>query len=749
MRRVCAWKIVTLLSLLVSQPAVSPGAAPPGLRCQRLEIVLREDLNGLASIVDRTTGRQYAAGPDAPVGLYQLRLGSEPKQAQKLNSTDAVGRECRPIPGGLELHFSHKNPDLEVRCRVLADAAGPKIRWGIEIDNASDRPVVAVAYPQAAVPLSLGQGPEDDALVYPASEGSLLCQPGKRMRRGSALSCEYPGKCGCQFVYYFDAKGGLYMAAEDGEGHAKCLEIVRDDRCLRLGWTHRLPAETRPKLKLAYDVAWTCGDGDWQSGADLYRQWVERQPWCAKKLCERDVPDWLTHANVFLNFNVRAEGKFFPLEAAERSFARYRQFLGRPLVGVPFGWERHGAWIGPEYFPPFGGDAYYVQLSRGLAEHGDHLQVYTSGFRWGVRKPTSERRDVPRTYTDYDSTERFLAEGRPAAALGPEGSPILQKPAWADNYLLCPGSDKARKILAACFLKCFDWGVAGVDLDQNIGGSVPDCYSTEHGHAPGAGRWQFETMSRFLSDVRQQARAKHPQCFLGVEEPCEAYIPWLDCYHGRAFTDTHWPVTGPGAIAIPLYIYLFHEYQVGYAGWCDAGFSPNGDARIGLGRAFLLGMQPGMRVGGGAGQVNLDEARPQPELVLLRDITHLMEQTRDYLLLGRMLHDPKLEGAGTLAQSGKKDPRHPARPMAWSVVQASAWRSARGHVCYAVANLGGQPQEVRLRLSSYGMSGAKFQLRRVEARGQEPVAALDRLPQSLDLALKPWAVCCVEQTAAD
>ena len=96
-------------------------------------------------------------------------------------------------------------------------------------------------------------------------------------------------------------------------------------------------------------------------------------------------------------------------------------------------------------------------------------------------------------------------------------------------------------------------------------------------------------MAGFLDNLRRKARPLNPDSFLGIEEPCECYIPWIDIYHGRAFTATRWPANGPGAVSIPLYVYLYHEYQPGYAGWIDGGFSPAGNVRWGMARAFLSG----------------------------------------------------------------------------------------------------------------------------------------------------------------
>ena len=205
------------------------------------------------------------------------------------------------------------------------------------------------------------------------------------------------------------------------------------------------------------------------------------------------------------------------------------------------------------------------------------------------------------------------------------------------------GALMVGNLSAIAFTQIYDLGIAGVDLDQNLGAGIPHCYDDKHDHPPGTGWWKYQSMYKFLEGVRTQAREKHADSFIGVEEPCEAFIPVIDIVHGRAFTDTVWPAAGPGAVSVPLYLYLYHQYQLHYAGWIDSGFSPWGDVRSGIGRATIFGMQPGVRIGKAPFQLHDDE--PSTELMMLRDAAQITHRCRDYLLLGRMLHDPDIKGS--------------------------------------------------------------------------------------------------------
>ena len=65
--------------------------------------------------------------------------------------------------------------------------------------------------------------------------------------------------------------------------------------------------------------------------------------------------------------------------------------------------------------------------------------------------------------------------------------------------------------------------------------------------------------------------------------------------------------TRPGAVAIPLYIYVHHEYQLNYAGWIDRGFSPFGDERYGIDFPMFAKVQTKPGIGYIAGEMEIDD----------------------------------------------------------------------------------------------------------------------------------------------
>ncbi len=144
----------------------------------------------------------------------------------------------------------------------------------------------------------------------------------------------------------------------------------------------------------------------------------------------------------------------------------YHDYFDIPVVTAVFGWEKHGSWIGPDYFPPNPNKQFYLDLVKKLDERGDNLHFYTSGFRWGVKKPINEKGLEPRIYTDYDGTASFMERDRNFAVTDKNGEMVLRKPRWADNYMMCTGSEGARRILDSCYNYIYDLGVAGLTLTR-------------------------------------------------------------------------------------------------------------------------------------------------------------------------------------------------------------------------------------------------------------------------------------------
>jgi hypothetical protein len=711
------WMILLILSVSCSQT--------PVIETHKVLLQFNDNLNGIKSMIDKRTGRQFASGIEYPI--YSISYGDD----KSVDSKSADRYSYKKTDNGLELYFWHeKEINLKVTCKVQSKPADSLIYWSIEIENSSDYTVTSVEYPQISCIDSLGKKAKDDAIVFPIHEGELLT---KMNVKGAKAANRYPGQVSAQLMYYFDPTGGFYYASSDGNGYPKNIKVINNGKGIVLSQEYLLPVQFEKEIKMPYEVVTGCFGGRWEDGAGVYREWSDKQAWTRKTISQRKSPSWLKGPNFLINPNFGS--KRINVEMADQMIKGYHDYFDIPVIAAVFGWEKHGTWIGPDYFPPNPGKKFYIDLVRRLEKRGDHLYFYTSGFRWGVKKPISER--VPGKYTSYDGTQNFMKNGKEFAITSANNELVLLKPRWADNYILCAGSEGARNILDSCYNYIYNLGVAGVDLDQNIGGEVSDCYNTSHGHPKGSGLWQTQAIEKFFSGICSENEARGIDFFQGTEEPCEKYIPYLDAFHGRSFTATVWPVAGRGAVSIPLYIFLYHQYQISYAGWIDGGFSPSGFEKYGIGRSFIFGMYPGVRVGG---NMQVKGNNSSDELKMLKGYVHFMKEASEFLIRGRMIGELQLKGSEPFNQEVKKGDKIPIK---WNAVQGISWLSEKGDkVAYALTNLSEKSQTIQIELVKG--NEALFKLSGYVLDKEQNQKGLKPDNGWLTITLQPWELAIVK-----
>lgn len=678
-------KYIALISLLiVSYDSYSKDL---GLSFENSEVYieLRKDINGFKAITDKKTGRNYASGLDSYI--YKLKFGNNYKDSIEVTSAMASKRKIVRLKDGIELHYWHEGEiPLNVVCNVSFEKGSSLMKWSIKVNNDSKKTLCLIEYPRISCRTVLETDASDDAVVFPLLEGSLF--PG--IKEGVTIKGSYPGHLSAQLMYYFDPQGGFYYAAHDGEGFQKTLSVSNSKGSLVFSHEYLLPIEYRKEIELPYSVVTGFSGGRWEEGAIIYREWAQEQKWCASTLSTKDTPEWLKKPNLFTLVNYTSPD-FKSVEKADSILKKYHDFYDVSVITTGWGWEKNGMWIGPDYFPPVNGDNYYSDLTAKVNERGDHLHLYISGFRWGVKKPMTEKKGETR-FTSFDGMDLFMKQGKSSTVVDFKGELLLSKLPWAYNYILCPGSEHARAILDSCFTRVYKWGVSGIDLDQNVGGHVDECFSPDHGHPIGAGLWQYKAMKDFLAGMRKNAKLISKDNFTGLEEPCEIFIPQIDVVNSRNFCLTGWPVCS-GAVSVPLYNFLYHQYQIFYPGWIP-GRAPFGITKNAIGRAFIFGMYPGIRING---EFDLQNGKVTDESKMLKGYIQLMKKYPEFLLRGKMIGEISVMGCDSTDIVGAKGEVYPIK---WKTVQGIAWQSEyRNETAYTLVNLSDKSQEVRIKLN--------------------------------------------------
>jgi hypothetical protein len=651
------------------------------------------DRNGaIVSLVDKATGRDFAATKTSTPLLYSLSFTNAPT----LTEADAAGITVKRDGNSVIISTArHTNAAVAVECRFRTEPNSPLIFGRIAVRNDSGHALTGTRFPALAWPKQLGASPEREFLVLPRNDGCLIQSPGNI---GWLPSASYPGSASMQFLAHYDDTAGLYAASYDSQCFTKNFGIERRGNVFRLAMTHRPAIQSRGDWQTEYDVVIGTFRGDWQTAADIYKQWALKQPWCRRTLAQRvasgDVPHWLAEPSLFYAYSLRGEveprkiGNRLPTVPAQAE--AWRELLGGPTTFMLMSWEKKGAWVAPDYFPPFGGEKDFGAATAALHAQGHHTLVFLSGLKWTLRKLMKPDMEM------LDDTAEFERHGAASAICGPDGWPQKygnpdpdKSVGTGEHAQICPATALAREMLLGAALECQRLGIDCVQADQIVGGGMPPCYSTKHGHPPGGGNWCAAALYKLFADIRREAKKRDRNFAWAMEEPGEFFIPVLDTYHARDYAQGRWPRDGAGVIGVPLFTHVYHEFMHGYGGdSCAVSTQPSPTALYQQAMNLVCGKAPGVAVWTRSYDPKATDAA---QARLLRGHVDLWRgPAREFLVFGQRMAAKPLDVPtvrGRFYTGGDRKPRELDVPA----VLHSQWRSPAGDEAAVFACVANEP----------------------------------------------------------
>ena len=725
---------------------------------------------GLHSLVDRQSGVDFRADKALPAALFNLTAVHPDGRTEDISnfSPATFTYQGERVPDGARLTLTYTNlayRPLTVVVTITLPDDSPRALWRIRIQNDDETLVLRnVAFPLIFGLSTIGEQGEDDALAFPQWDGLLLRDPTAAFGPNDGLFATYPGDLSLQMMAVYDPTAGLYLATHDPDGWPKVFAYAR------LPWegtaitlftvNHHVPEEGGYDFAPTYDVVLGPFHGDWYDAARIYKAWATRQPWVPPPLTERqDVPTWWKAARPIISSASYTDDGRAVLPAArmaERA-REYATYLDRPVTLLTFGWEKHGAWTGPDYFPPRDGEEAFQAATQALHADGNRKFVYISGTVWRL-----SRKELP----NYDDTARFEAEGRPYAALQADGTPFFD-PFYASigwrAVRMCPATPYWQDTVVHNVVQAARLGVDAVSVDEFPIGSVYACYATDHGHPRGLGPWQPAAYRAILTRAREEGRAVNPELVLTSEEPNEFYLDLLDGYVSRDnrpdwfLYASYLRRFGDRIRPIPLFSAVYHEYILTFAEPVPlaepASLYPLGlDLRRmhtalvrDLSSAFVLGKIP-------AGEIpeKMQDANPQLLDLFRRVAQAVNTYAHDYVILGEMLRPPALQVPQVRFDWLDLDlttGQGQWRQMSSPAVLAGAWQAPSGHIGYALANITDRAQTFDLPLRAEQVPGPYL----VYAVQDGQYAILhegDTLPAKVRLTLEPRGIALVAVVAA-
>ena len=303
------------------------------------------------------------------------------------------------------------------------------------------------------------------------------------------------------------------------------------------------------------------------------------------------------------------------------------------------GWENHRRWTAGDYFPVFDQDN-ARQIIAQMTMEGFRPFFYLSGLYYTFQNEGVDGSEI----LDADQfVDHFVVDqetGKPKVFTLDESS---STGTWKrHSYQFCPADPFTKEFFHRVVDQAHELGVDVLQMDQTVSGGSDPCYSTDHGHSPGPGPYQAQAFRDLVQDIRDYGKRKTKDFVLFHEEPHEQLIPCVDGFHVREYYEKQWYRGHPGAVGIPLFSYLYHEYAIGYGG--DSANIGNFN-NAWLVRCHAVNLVTGRTPGGAVSSSpqNLFNAHPDQLTVLRNHCRLLATRAKSYLMLGTMLHPYELD----------------------------------------------------------------------------------------------------------
>ncbi len=329
-------------------------------------------------------------------------------------------------------------------------------------------------------------------------------------RQEAAMEARYGSRLPLQFVDVFSpgSNSGACVVVRDTAGRGKKFRLHKSGPKVAIAVEYTVRLEPGQTFR-APDAQISSHGGDWHEGFAAYRNWL--RTWYRPA---GPRPAWLRRAFwARRDYPVGGTGLLFDVRRNHYTFGRLIR-AGEAFGGIDFidisGWalSKTTGRVG-DYDIDLGGPEDLRSNIAAARQSGVHTGLYFEGYLIDKRSRVG-RRDA----------SRWQMIGRNGRGLWwPGGSPELfacpYVPAW-ERYLAGRMQDVARQV-----------GAGGVYLDE-YGSGTKRCYSSQHGHAPGAETLAGEIqMAREVRRRLDQAGQRDTMMYL-ENAPPEAEAPYFD-----------------------------------------------------------------------------------------------------------------------------------------------------------------------------------------------------------------------------
>ena len=356
------------------------------------------------------------------------------------------------------------------------------------------------------------------------------------------------------FAYYGMNKGGLYFAAEDGEGNPKWLNFFKNGQGeLEATFIHGCQDMAPGRgIDPGYSVQVALLEGcDWYEAADRYKDWAVRQRWCSRGFvsdrAKADGFTWLHEEMGVATFGINA--------GSDRTawLEKYHEHLKTPMFHVlgpdwtnepqTFGWGVPGGF--DDWFPT----RFNADNIATMKQFGDRYAPFEFDYLYNFGGADGEL-------------------GRAAAQKFPDNKKSV------DAYrfpFLCPAHPYTHDFHVRRDAELQRTvGVDAIYYDISANNIMKICMDDSHGHPVGSGRLIEEAYRRNYADTKAEMQGIAGKYVpMGTEMINETMLELIDYYQARAGGQPAAPLEGypirdflksGEAELIPMFAYVYHEY---------------------------------------------------------------------------------------------------------------------------------------------------------------------------------------------
>lgn len=450
-----------------------------------------------------------AGEPGSALLEGQLYLDDRPLPANwKTEEVRAEGHQ-RVFHGALE--------GIEIENTAGIDAVGPY--WQVRLANRTGQGVVTRFDFRLVVLFSPQNGAH---CTIPYCAGWTL--PLASFETSDAFSLSYPAKAAMQWVDVYTAEQGLYFGVHDPLPLLKALSLQGSAGNPVLLWQFPdLDLSPGESLELP-PVYLVPHGGDWHSGADIYRRWIDAH------LRPSDPPAWYAELPAWAWVGLRGQhdAQIWHQASELPGLSALVAGCGLDLIQLTAYTEHGHDTLYPDYAPgeSMGGEAGLRQAVEEIHRAGRRISIYTNGR---VVDPASS----------LSPTERQAWSVKTA----PQSGSFQESYGSVAFDVMCPGAAGWRDLFTRRLVELVaKYHLDGIYIDQVSAAPALPCYQRGHDHTAPNRAWAC--YREMLSSLRQAVNAAHPDTFLATEgvndllgqyfDSQQAHQDWLQPFLGKA-----------------------------------------------------------------------------------------------------------------------------------------------------------------------------------------------------------------------